>query len=168
MADLEKDQVKMVKPNIGLNDEVVEKTVNVLQKLLADETVLYMQLRNYHWNVTGPNFIQFHQLFEEQYNALPDVIDNIAERIRSYGVAALGTLTEILEHARLTEAPGELPTAREMVENLVESHETIIRYLRDDIEVMDDIDNDGEEDQLIGLVQDHQKQAWLLRAHLEG
>ena len=168
MADLEKDQVQMIKPNVGLNDAAVEKTVSVLQTLLADETVLYMQLRNYHWNVTGPNFIQFHQLFEEQYNALPEVIDTLAERVRSYGVRAIGTLAEVLEHTRLEEAPGELPSAREMVGNLVESHETMIRYLREDIDAMDDVDNDGDEDLLTGMLQDHQKQAWLLRAHLEG
>jgi starvation-inducible DNA-binding protein len=55
-----------------------------------------------------------------------------------------------------------------MVVNLVNDHEALVRYLREGIDAMDDIDNDGAEDYLTGLLQTHQEMAWMLRAHLEG
>ncbi|TVR20770.1 MAG: DNA starvation/stationary phase protection protein [Anaerolineaceae bacterium] len=168
MTDMQKDQVKLIKPDVALTDDAIQKTVLALQTLLADEHVLYMKLRNYHWNVTGPNFITLHELFEEQYTALADTIDDIAERIRSYGVRAIGTLKEMQEYARLDETPGALPPARDMVADLVSDHETLMRHLRAAANDMGEVGNMGEEDLFIGLLQDHQKKAWLLRAHLEG
>ncbi len=168
MTDMQKDSAKLIKPDLGMNDDAIQKTVDTLQKFLADESVLYQKLRNYHWNLTGPQFISLHQLFEEQYTELAETIDDIAERIRSYGARAIGTLKEMLEHTRLDEQPGNLPPARDMVAQLVADHETLVRHYRAAIEAMDDIDNIGEEDLFTGLLQDHQKKAWLLRAHLEG
>lgn len=169
MTDMEKQQVTMIKPDFGFSDDVMQKTIDTFQRVLSDEHVFYMKLRNYHWNVTGPTFIALHELFEEQYTELSETIDEIAERVRSYGARSLGSMAEMLEHARLAEAaPGAMPTAREMVADLVADHEAMVRYLTADAELMDDTDDLGAEDFLIGLLQWHQKQGWLLRAHLEG
>jgi starvation-inducible DNA-binding protein len=168
MTDMQKDSVELIKPDLGLSDSAIQKTVETLQAFLADESVLYQKLRNYHWNVTGTQFISLHELFEAQYTELADVIDDLAERIRSYGARAIGTLKEILETTRLDEQVGTHPTAREMIAHLVADHETLIRHYRAAIEDMDDVDNVGEEDLFTGLLQNHQKKAWLLRAHLEG
>ena len=82
---------------------------------------------------------------------------------------APGTLKEMLELSRLSEEPGVVPTAREMVANLVADHEAIIRQLREDTRTAGDQYEDiSVEDYFTGLTQDHQKMAWLLRAHLEG
>lgn len=63
--------------------------VALLSRLLADEHVLYMRLRNYHWNVVGMAFGPLHELFKEQYEEIADDIDDIAERIRSLGALRL-------------------------------------------------------------------------------
>ena len=69
--------------NIGLHREKLAVVADILKQLLADEHVLYVKLRNYHWNVTGMNFQQLHAFFSEQYTAVSTYIDDIAERIRS-------------------------------------------------------------------------------------
>ena len=143
--------------------------VDLLKYALADQHVLFMKMRNYHWNVTGPQFQPLHALIENQYDQIAAVIDDTAERIRQYGAFAPGTLKEMLELTRLSEEPGFVPTAREMVANLVADHEAIIRQLREDTKAAGDTYGDTSvEDYFIRLVQDHQKMAWLLRAHLEG
>lgn len=164
----ENTSVNLIQPNLGLDADALQKTVEALQHVLADQHVLYMKTRNYHWNVTGMAFGPLHELFEEQYDGMAEQIDETAERIRQAGARALGSMKEMLEHARLTEAPAEVRPATQMVRDLLEDHEAFIRYLRADIEVMDEIDNDGAEDYLIGLMQAHEKIAWMLRAHLEG
>jgi starvation-inducible DNA-binding protein len=128
-----------------------------------------MRMRNYHWNVTGPQFQSIHVLIENQYTALEAAIDETAERIRQYGAFAPGTFKEMLELTGMLEEPGVIPTGREMVANLVADHEATIRFLRDGAAAADEQFNDlSVNDYFTRLVQDHQKMAWLLRAHLEG
>lgn len=167
MTEMSKDQVQLIQPDLGLNDKATKKIVNTLQKLLADEMVLYMKLRNFHWNATGPQFIALHELFEEQYTELATVIDDIAERVRTYGVRAIGTLKEVLDLTRLDESL-KLQPSRDMVAELVADHETLVRFYREAIEEASKHNSPGDEDLFTGLLQDHQKKAWLLRAHLEG
>lgn len=167
MTEMSKDQVELIQPDLGLSDKVTKKLVNTLQKLLADEMVLYMKLRNFHWNVTGAQFIALHELFEAQYTELADVIDDLAERVRSYGVRAVGSLKETLELTRLDETT-KLKASRDMVAELVADHETLVRFYREAIEEAGKHNSPGEEDLFTSLLQNHQKKAWLLRAHLEG
>lgn len=154
-------------PELGLAGSAMETAVDILEKLLADESVLYQKLRKYHWNVTGPHFHTLHVVFEEQYTAIEPVIDEAAERIRQYGALAIGTFDELLKATRLEEHPGVNPDARTMVSHLVADHEAIIRNLRNDIDLADDIDDFGLEDYLTGQLQAHQKMAWMLRTMLE-
>ncbi len=161
-------KASQIKPNIGLSDEQMEKASQILATLLADEVVLRTRLQNYHWNLTGPQFKALHELFEEQYTQLVPVIDEIAERVRQYGFMAPGTLTEFLALTRLQEHPGVYPGSRDMLQQLLDDQELVVRHLRDDVEEADDLDDVSLEDFLTGLLQSHQTMAWMLRAFLEG
>jgi starvation-inducible DNA-binding protein len=152
-------------PNIGLSQEQRDGVVGILGTLLADEFVLYTKTRNYHWNVTGPQFNDLHKFFEAQYEALDEVIDEVAERARMVGGRALGTLAEFVKATRLKEHPGRLPEAREMIADLLADHEATIRSLRADLQTaMDKHGDAGTSDFLTGLMEKHEKMAWMLRA----
>ncbi|MGH7388256.1 MAG: Dps family protein [Candidatus Rokuibacteriota bacterium] len=155
--------------NIGLEAKQREAVVGLLSPLLADEYVLYTKTRNYHWNVVGPQFNDLHKFFQEQYEALDDVVDEVAERATTLGGHAIGTLAEFAQLTRLKEHPARYPEAREMVANLLADHEGIIRTLRRDLETAADQQKDmGTHDYLTGLMARHEKMAWMLRAFLEG
>lgn len=154
--------------NIGISDKDRQGVVDILGKLLADEYVLYTKTRNYHWNVVGPHFNDLHKFFEEQYNQLAGDVDEIAERIRSLGGKTPATLSEFLKNSRLDEHPGDYPNANAMVTNLVSDHEKIIQNLRTDLETCDTKYHDiGTNDFLTGLMEKHEKTAWMLRSVLE-
>ncbi|MCI0624155.1 MAG: DNA starvation/stationary phase protection protein [Acidobacteria bacterium] len=156
-------------PNIGLSDEQRKGVSQILNKVLSDEYVLYTKTRNYHWNVRGPQFHDLHKFFEDQYNELNDVVDEIAERVRSLGGMAIGTLAEFAQHSRLKEFPGNYPDAREMVTDLLTDHEAVIRQLRMDLATVAEKYQDlGTNDYLTGLMERHEKIAWMLRAMVEG
>lgn len=154
--------------NIGLNPEQRDRVVAVLATLLADEYVLYTKTRNYHWNVVGPQFNDLHKFFETQYEALDEFIDEVAERARSLGGRAPGTLAEFVKAARLKEEPGKTLDARAMIASLLADHEQLVRTLRGDLAtVMDKHGDAGTSDFLTGLMEKHEKMAWMLRAFLE-
>jgi starvation-inducible DNA-binding protein len=155
-------------PDLGLSAANTQGVAAILSRLIADEHVLYTRLRNFHWNLVGMAFGPLHALFQTQYEALADDIDEIAERIRMLGPNTPGTMTEFLQLATLAERPGELPDDRGMVTQLVNDHEAIIRHLRRDLRACDEqYDDMGTSDYLTGLMEKHEKQAWLLRAHIE-
>jgi len=158
-----------MKPEIGLQEREREAVVQVLNALLADEYLLYTKTRNYHWNVRGPQFNDLHRFFEKQYEDLDEIVDEVAERARTLNGMALGTMTEFLEQARLKEASGQYPEARDMIASLLADHEALIRQLRGDLVICLDKHRDaGTSDFLTGLMERHEKTAWMLRAFLEG
>ena len=154
-------------PNIGIADDRRDGVLRILTALLADEYVLYTKTRNYHWNVVGPQFNDLHKFFETQYDALNEVVDEVAERSRTLGGPAIGTLAEMLDHARLKEHAKQYPDAKQMLANLLADHEAIVRTLRGDVAAtMDKFDDAGTSDFLTGLMEKHEKMAWMLRSFL--
>jgi starvation-inducible DNA-binding protein len=153
---------------IGLPGQARQEVGRILNRLLADEHVLYVKTRNYHWNLVGPRFHSMHVFFEEQYVMLQPVMDDIAERARSVGATALGSMAEFTEHARLREEAGGHPETDAMLRSLLADHEAMAQQLRKDVDRCDEELNDqGTADFLTGLMEMHEKQAWMLRAHLE-
>ena len=155
-----------MKVNIGITEKNRQAVAAELNKLLADEHILYNKTRNYHWSIEGPSFMEFHKLYEQQYTDLAEVIDEIAERIRTIGHFAEGRLKEIIKLASLDEP--EVPTNQtEQISNLEADHETIINRLRKLIKDFDEKYKDiGSSDFVTGLLKQHEKMAWMLRSYL--
>lgn len=151
--------------NIGINTEDREVIVEGLSRLLADSYTLYLKTHNYHWNVTGPMFTSLHTLFEEQYTALAEAVDVIAERIRALGEFAPGSYQAFAELTEIKEET-EVPQADQMLKNLLNSHEIIIRHARELLQ-SDAIETDEVSgDLLTQRMEFHEKNAWMLRSLL--
>jgi starvation-inducible DNA-binding protein len=156
-----------MKPNIGLSDSQRKAVVDILNHLLADEVVLYIKTRNYHWNVEGPDFSETHKFFEGQYEQLDEIMDDVAERARSLGGRASGSLAEYLKLTKLKEDNGKTFGEKAMIKDLLGSHETIVQRLRTEVGIVGDKHGDaGTEDFLTGLIEAHEKMAWMLRSYL--
>lgn len=162
---MSKKQSKQAADGIGLPAQARARVVDVLNPLLADTVVLYIKTRNFHWNVTGPQFLELHKLFEIQYEALAATMDEIAERIRALDGIAAGSLTDYRQLMRLPEASGHLPAAQ-MLTALLADHEAMARHLRAAVTVAADAGDRGTEDFLTGLLEGYEKSAWMLRATL--
>jgi starvation-inducible DNA-binding protein len=156
-----------LKPELGITDKERARVAKLLARDLADTFVLAAKTRKFHWNVTGDSFHELHLLFDQHYEQLEGSIDEIAEYIRQIGFKSPGTLQEYLELTQLKEHPGVNPSSKQMIQELLNDHETIIRQLRKDIEAAEDYNEAGAADFLTGLLEEHQKMAWFLRAYLE-
>lgn len=156
-----------MKTSIGIKEEARQKIAEFLSVILADEHILYTKTRNAHWNVEGSDFHAMHLFFEEQYGELEGVIDEVAERIRQVGHYAPGTLKSFLELTRLTEAKEGKNDSINYIKELLADHESIILHIRENIEWIEDANDNGTADFVIAIMQGHEKQAWMLRAHLK-
>jgi starvation-inducible DNA-binding protein len=154
-----------MKANIDITDGDRKTVVEILNRLLSDEYVLLTKTRSFHWNVTGPQFNDLHKFFEGQYDELNEFVDEIAERARQLDGRAYGTLAEFAKASRLVEQPGNTPAANDMLNALLSDQESIIRTLRSEIGPVGDAYKDvGTQDFLTGLLEKHEKMAWMLRA----
>jgi starvation-inducible DNA-binding protein len=151
---------------LGLKESSRVKVLALLDRLLADEYLLYTKTRNFHWNVAGPQFNDLHKFFEAQYELLDGFADDTAERSRALGGRALGSMAEFLKAARLRESRGRAPKAAAMLAELLRDHEAVIRSLRADVDECGRLGDQGTADYLTGLMEEHEKAAWMLRAFL--
>ena len=155
-----------MKPNIGINEADRKAVSDQLSKLLADEFVLYTKTRNAHWNIEGPDFHSMHIFFESQYGELDELMDSVAERIRKIGHYAPATLAQLLQLTHLTEKSDNKNDSQGFLKELLEDHESIIEFIRGNINPFATEYNDaGTSDFITGLMETHEGMAWMLRSH---
>ena len=155
-----------MKANIGISDTHLQAVAEALNKLLADEVILYFKTRNYHWNVEGSTFNELHLFYENQFNQLDVIMDEVAERIRILGHYAEARLTDYLKLTSLLET--EYSNSKEkQIADLLSSHETVIQNLRRLITLFNEKYKDlGSGDFVTQLIGKHEKMAWMLRSYL--
>ena len=155
-----------MKANLGIPENHLQAVAEELNKLLADEVVLYVKTRNYHWNIEGANFHEMHLFYEGQFNQLDAIMDEVAERIRSIGHYTEARLIDYLKLTNLIEPP-YTNFQNDQLKNLLASHETIINNLRRLITLFADKHKDlGSSDFATQLIGKHEKMAWMVRAYL--
>lgn len=152
--------------DIGISDKDRKKIAEGLSRFLADTYTLYLKTHNFHWNVTGPMFQTLHLMFMEQYNEEWMAVDLIAERIRALGHPAPGSYTAFSKLTSIREAEG-MPSAKEMIRQLVEGQEAVVRTARAVFPVAEKANDQPTLDLLTQRMQIHEKYAWMLRSLLE-
>lgn len=149
--------------NTGLSEEDRKAVADDLAHLLADTYTLYVKTHGYHWNVSGPMFRSLHLMFEEHYMELRDAVDLIAERMLALGHPAPASYSEFSTLASVRDEPG-VPAAMEMVRNLVEAHETVVRTARSVVKRAEEAGDVATADLATTRIEFHEKTAWMLRA----
>lgn len=142
-----------------------EKVCEILHQLLASTYTLYLKTQNYHWNVLGPHFQSLHLLFQSQYEALAEAIDEIAERIRALGYFPSGSFEAFKKLTLLEEETG-FPKATEMLGKLLADHERLIQFLRHHFPIVEKEEDSATADFINERLTNHEKTAWMLRSTL--
>ncbi|MHC0443440.1 Dps family protein [Flavobacterium sp. 3-210] len=155
-------------PKIGIKEEDLAGVAHAMCKILADEFVLYTKTKKAHWNVEGINFHSMHVFFEQQYQELDEIVDSVAERIRTLGHYAPGSLKEYLALTQLSEQSREKNDSLGYIRELLADHESILILLRENIKNFAAVWSDlGTSDYITGLLETHEKMAWMLRSHMK-
>ena len=153
----------MSKIDIGIEEQDRINIASGLKRLLADSYTMYLQTHNFHWNVTGPQFRELHLMFEEQYTELATAVDEIAERIRTLGVAAPGTYKTFAELSSIREVEG-VPSATQMIKILTQGHEQVVKTCREVLALAQKADDESTAALVSDRMRIHEKTAWMLRA----
>jgi starvation-inducible DNA-binding protein len=155
-----------MKTRTGINQDNLDEIVKYLRQILADEFVLYVKTLNAHWNVEGNDFHDKHIFFEIQHKELSNIIDMVAERIRTLGHYAPASLTEFLKLTHFTEQSRKTNNSIGFIELLLDDHHEIIISLRGNSFLAVKLKDVGTADFVNGLIEKHEQMAWKLRVHL--
>ena len=90
---------------VGLTASVRDKSIELLNQVLADTMTLRDLYKKHHWQVAGPTFYQIHLLFDKHYEAQAELVDTIAERIQLLGGVSLAMAADIAETTRIERPP---------------------------------------------------------------
>lgn len=146
----------------GKSNEMVKQ----LTCLVSDVYVLAVKAHVYHWNVTGPQFPQIHAYFETQYKGMPEVADQIAERIRMLGSMVDGGMATFLQNTTIKEASTKPMKAAAMIKDYVQDLRKIRNRLAEVEAYADDIEDMVTEDLMVGLMADFDKAIWMLESQV--
>jgi starvation-inducible DNA-binding protein len=167
------ERKRTIKSMIPMRDGVSEENrmaiIKLLNQQLADHYVLVTKTKFYHWNIEGPEFHDLHELLDEHYEIIAEMVDTIAEQALKIGGQAAGTLEWFKAHTRLGEDAGEnIPDSRAMIHNLLNDHETVMTNLYADINKIDEDYKDAVTSNMLQDISDkHHKMAWMLRMTLQ-
>ena len=153
------------KIDTGIADAQRAKVAEELSKVLADSYAVYLKTHGYHWNVRGPEFFSLHGLLQQQYTEQWAALDDIAERIRALGELAPQSASAF---GNLTSIPDGNPdqTAHEMLAELIRDHGTLIKTVRETLDVAGEAGDEASVDLMTQRLTAHEKAAWMLRSSL--
>ncbi|MGB9703010.1 MAG: Dps family protein [Candidatus Kapaibacteriota bacterium] len=149
-----------------LSNNEKTKIAEMLKPILADQFVLYTKARNYHWNVRGNMFFTLHLKFEELYIELANDVDETAERIRTYGLTAPGTMSEFLKLSELKEeAEANYPDQITMANNIANDYNSLASKINIiSMKIQKDFSDEITAGKLYGIAERYEKHAWLLKS----
>lgn len=150
---------------LGWTTDQIEKITHGLNALLANYSVHYQKLRNYHWNVKGSDFFDLHENFESQYNQSLQHIDEIAERIRIFGQTPFSTMADYLRVSEIKETSTNLSSDL-MVREILSDYRILLQYMFSLVEIASDQYDSGTEDMVKGFIKSIEKHHWMLSAFL--
>jgi starvation-inducible DNA-binding protein len=150
--------------NTGIDASKREDIAKGFSHLLAETYTLYLKTHKYHWNVTGPHFQNLHLMFEQHYTDMALAVDEIAERIRVLDVMAPGSYSEFAELSSVKEDPTTNTKAEDMIINLLNDHEQVVRTAKKILSTLEGANDEGSSSLLGARIEYHEKTAWMLKS----
>lgn len=143
----------------------MEQLIEKMNKLLATSFAMYLKAHNFHWNVEGQDFAQYHGLFGDLYEELHGSVDTTAEQVRALGAYAKGSLADYKELSVVRDQM-TVPPLQEMVAILVRDNQSVISVLNEVHEEATTQKKYGLINYIEGRLDVHAKHGWMLSASL--
>lgn len=150
---------------LGWSAKETEQIAESLNQLLANYSIHYQKLRNYHWNVKGADFFDLHEQFEMLYTEALNNIDSIAERIRVFGKTPLSTLKEYLSQSEIKETGTDLDSDI-MVREILSDFKILLDSMVKTVETSIEQEDSGTEEMVKVFINSIEKHHWMLSAFL--
>jgi starvation-inducible DNA-binding protein len=150
-----------------LPEEIRAQVIEILNHSLASSLDLKTQVKQAHWNVKGPQFIQLHELFDTMATEMEDFVDTVAERVTALGGTAYGTARMAVAASILPEYPSDIRDGQDHVKALANRYAAYAKLVRENIGKTDDLGDADTADLFTGISRAIDKTLWFLESHLQ-
>lgn len=157
----------MYRTKNDLPEQARGQLIELLNARLADAIDLQTQMKQAHWNVKGPDFIQLHELFDEINEDVEKYVDYIAERAVQLGGEALGTARIVAGRSQLKEYPLKLSSGRDHVDAVSNALSTFGKAAREAIDASEELSDADTADVFTEVSRGTDKWLWFVEAHLQ-
>jgi starvation-inducible DNA-binding protein len=144
------------------DSEAVREISGTLNRLVADLFTLHLKTKNFHWHVCGPQFRNFHLMFDEQADEIFNAVDLLASRVRKLGGSTIRSLEHVLRLARLRGNDADRISAFEMLGELRRDDRKLAESLRDSHLICTDYVDVASAGVLGTLIDEAEKRVWFL------
>src|SRR3954447_15849019 len=152
---------------IGLSDAVRARSVEALNLLVADTSVLRDLYKKHHWQVAGPTFHQLHLLFDKHYEAQSDLVDKIAERIQILGGISIAMAHDVAEVTLIPRPPKGREEVPVQISRLLHAHEILLKEARAMARLAAEAADDGTNDLIVSnVIRSNELQVWFVAEHV--
>ncbi|HDP54816.1 MAG TPA: DNA starvation/stationary phase protection protein [Bacteroidetes bacterium] len=152
--------------HIGLDKDYAVKMNEKLNAYLSNVQITYMNVRGYHWNIVGKQFYQLHEKFEDIYNTLNDMADEIAERILMLGGTPVHAFSKYINMASIKEKEN-ISSAEATVKEVLNETLELLKNEREIVEFAADNGDEGTVSLISGFIEEQEKLIWMLNAMLK-
>jgi len=149
-------------------EETREQMIELLNARLADNFDLYSQIKQAHWNVKGPDFIQLHELYDSVAESVLEFVDMVAERATALGGVALGTARMAASPTTLDEFPLDAHSGEETVTVVADRLAAFGAGAREAIDTASEAGDQDTADLFTEISRAIDKHLWFVEAHLQG
>lgn len=136
----------------------------LMRNVLSNTFIMYFRTHSYHWNVEGPNFMEYHGFFNTLYDELFDAVDPIAEEIRALDLYAPISLADLYK-TKTVQEDSVKPDTKTMFTNLIADNEAVLSTLNAAFKVATAMDKQGLINFLASRIDVHNKHGWMLRSY---
>lgn len=126
----------------------------------------YLKAQNYHWNVTGPDFLEYHELFGKIYGEVYDSIDDFAEKIRSLDTFVPASFGRLNMLSQVDDENDIIPKER-MLAELIEDNAKMGKILKMVYDIAEQYGEHGFSNFLAERMDAHRKHGWMLRSSIK-
>jgi len=145
-----------------LSPDAVNKISTALNTLLADAFALYLKTKNFHWHVSGRHFHDYHEMLDQQSDAIFATTDQLAERVRKLGGTTLKSIGQISKLQTIKDNNEEYVPPREMLRELMEDNKHVAAAMRKAHELCDDNDDPASAGLLETFIDETERRTWFL------
>lgn len=153
------------KNNIGLDSKLTDQLSNMLNGLLADYQIFYMNARGYHWNIKGDKFFELHLKFEELYNDALLKIDEVAERILTLGYTPVHSFTDYLKMSKVKESKN-VSDGNKAVSLIITGFKIILEIEREILKLSEKASDEGTNSLMSDYIPQQEKLVWMYSSYL--
>ena len=145
-----------------LSEKAVHDISEALVLLLSDVFALYLKTKNFHWQMSGPHFRDYHLMLDDQGEQIFSMTDAIAERARKIGGTTVRSIGQISRLQRIADNDAQYVEPLDMIAELLDDNAILTQSMRETHSLCDEAGDVATASLLENWIDEAEKRTWFL------